>query len=332
MTRPCKLLVIKTSSLGDVIHMLPAISDARSIRPDLQIDWVIEEGFAEVPGWHPGIRRIIPVALRRWRKQLWQRQTLTEIRQFWATLRQEHYDWIVDTQGLLKSALLARVAHGKRYGYDRHSIREPLASQAYQYRAAIARQQHAVTRNRLLLAFALEYSTANLPLNYGIADTAFPIPALTLPRPYNIAFHGTSRTDKEWGESQWQQLLDTLAQHGMHTLLPWGNTREHIRATHLQQHSNRHTHVLPRCTLSELAGIVQQAQGVIGMDTGLMHLAAALDKPSVALYPVTAPALTGLLGNDNNQHQPLSISGDDTQDTTQIIARFLQQMQLDQAS
>lgn len=327
MTRQYKLLIIKTSSLGDVIHMLPAISDALSTRPDLQIDWVVEEGFAEVPRWHPGIRRVIPVALRRWRKQLGQRQTWADIQQFWATVRQERYDWIVDTQGLLKSALLTRMAHGKRYGYDRHSSREPLASYAYQHRAAIAYPQHAVTRNRLLLAFALEYNITALPVDYGLTRTTFPPPPLTLPRPYCLAFHGTSRVDKEWGEHQWRQLLTTLAQQRMHTLLPWGNTREHERTMRLQQQTGAYTHILPRCSLSQLAGIVQQAHGIIGMDTGLMHLAAALDKPSLALYPVTAPALTGLLGNTATQCQPISISGDNTQHTTLVIADFLQQMQ-----
>lgn len=321
MKNPRKLLVIKTSSLGDVVHMLPAISDAQTVLPNLQIDWVVEENFAEVPRWHPAIRRVLPVALRRWRKQLFQAQTRKEARQFLQALRQENYDAVLDTQGLLKSALLAGFARGKRYGYGWGSIREPLASLAYQQRATVSRQCHAVTRNRLLTAHALGYPIDGLPLDYCITHRTFQPPILDLPKPYIVALHGTSRVDKEWGETQWQQLVGTLAQQNIHTVLPWGNPHEQARAERLA-HTTPFAHVLPRCTLDELAGILQAAHGVVGMDTGLMHIAAALDKPGIALYPTTPTALTGIIGNSHSNVTLTSIGGILTQDTANVIQQL----------
>jgi heptosyltransferase-1 len=317
-----KILIIKTSSLGDVVHMLPAITDASRQQPDLMIDWVVEENFAEVPAWHPSIRHILPVAVRRWRKHPCQRSTWHEISQFRQHLQQEKYDAIIDSQGLLKSALLAVQAHGKRYGYDRYSIREPLASLTYQQTFSVDKQRHAITRNRLLLAHVLGYSIESQPLDHGIAHSTYPQPKLTLPSRYVVALHGTSRVDKEWAETHWQTLISTLAQHGISTLLPWGNQREQERAQRLAQ-TSASVHVLPRSRLGELAAILQQSLGVIGMDTGLMHIAAALDKPGLALYPVTEPALTGVQGNSASNNTLENISGSATHDAEAVTRRLL---------
>jgi len=321
MSNARKLLIIKTSSLGDVVHMLPAVTDARQQQPNLIIDWVVEEGFAEVPSWHPGIRRVIPLALRRWRKSPFAAHTKAEIKQFISALKQEQYDYVLDTQGLLKSALIACLSKGERYGYDWHSIREPLASLCYQHRASVSRQQHAVTRNRLLTAAALGYAIDGMPLAYGIARTAFPKPTIELPKKYIVALHGTSRPAKEWAEMHWQMLIQTMAERGIHTLLPWGNAREHERAKRLAQ-QQPYAQVLPRCGLGELANLLQHAQGVIGMDTGLMHIAAALDQRGLALYPATAPELTGVMGNDNAPCSITTLAGEATADAAIIAQRF----------
>jgi heptosyltransferase-1 len=321
MNNARKLLIIKTSSLGDVAHMLPAITDARQQHADLIIDWVVEENFAEVPSWHPGIRRVIPLALRRWRKSPFAAHTKAEIKQFISTLKQEQYDYVLDTQGLLKSALIACLSRGVRYGYGWHSIREPLASLCYQHRANVSRQQHAVTRNRLLTAAALGYTIDGMPLAYGIALTTFPNPTVELPEKYIVALHGTSRPTKEWAETHWQMLIQTLAERGIHTLLPWGNVRERERAERLAQ-QQPYAQVLPRCGLGELAYLLQHTQGVIGMDTGLMHIAAALDQRGLALYPVTAPELTGVMGNDKTHCPIVTLAGEATADTAIVIQRF----------
>lgn len=314
-----KVLVIKTSSLGDVVHMLPAITDARTNLPELHIDWVVEEGFAEVPAWHPGIRKVIPLSIRRWRKSLFSANTRQEIRQLLQALQAEQYDIVLDTQGLLKSALVACQARGKRHGYDRHSIREPLASFCYQQRHKVSRQQHAVNRNRQLIAAALGYRLEGLALDYGITGYDFPVPD-ELPQPYIVALHGTSRPTKEWPEGYWIDLIQDMGERGIHTLLPWGNKREQERAERLAQ--QRFVHVLPRSSLSQLASIIHQAKAVIGMDTGLMHIAAALDQRGLALYPATAPMLTGVMGNDSTASPITTLSGAETQDAAIIVQRL----------
>lgn len=313
-----KALVIKTSSLGDVVHMLPAITDARTCLPDLRIDWVVEEGFAEVPVWHPGVRKVIPLAIRRWRKSLFSANTRQEISHFLQTLQAEQYDIVLDSQGLLKSALVACQAHGTRHGYDRHSIREPLASFCYQQRHEVSRQQHAIARNRQLMAAALGYQLEGLPLDYGITIPSQSPPPL--PENYIVALHGTSRPAKEWPEHYWQELIQDMGERGVHTLLPWGNTREQKRAKRLAQHPS--AHVLPRSSLTQLAGIIHHAKAVIGMDTGLMHIAAALDQRGLALYPATAPMLTGVMGNDSTPMPITTLSGAETQDAAIIIQRL----------
>ncbi|OQX15287.1 MAG: lipopolysaccharide heptosyltransferase I [Thiothrix lacustris] len=316
------ILIIKTSSLGDIVHMLPALTDASRQQPGINIDWVVEENFAEVPRWHPSVGNILPVAIRRWRKHPFQQATWQEIQAFRQRLQRVPYDAIIDAQGLLKSALLAAFARGKRYGYDRHSIREPLASFAYQQVFSVERQRHAITRNRLLLAHTLGYSIETLPLAHGIAQRTYPLPPVSLPTRYVVALHGTSRVDKEWSETHWQTLISGLAAQGISTVLPWGNAREQARAHRLAA-ACQSVQVLPRSGLGELAAIMQQAQGVIGMDTGLMHIAAALDKPGLALYPVTQPSLTGVQGNSDSVNALENLSGADTQDARAVTQRLL---------
>ena len=263
----------------------------------------------------------MPVALRRWRKQLGQRATWAQLQAFKRQVQQQPYDWIVDTQGLLKSALLARQACGQHWGYDWHSIREPLASLLYTHTVAISRQQHAIRRNRQLMAKSLGYAIDEETLDYGLTQTLFPLPSPALPKPYVVALHGTSRPDKEWGEAQWQPLLAELAVQGIHTLLPWGNERERVRAERLAT-ANAWVQVLPRSSLGELAAILRQALAVIGLDTGLMHLAAALNKPCLALYPVTQAGLTGLRANNPGGAPLITVAGEETQATLTIMQRF----------
>lgn len=308
--------------------MLPALSDIQRHCPNVQVDWVVEEAFVAIPAWHPQVRRVIPVALRRWRKQGWWK---TQTRQEWQifTRRVQHadYDAVLDTQGLLKSAWLACYARGKRCGYDRHSMREPLASMAYQQHFAVSRQLHAITRNRLLTAQTLGYDIQHTPLDYGIAQQTF----TTFPSvvgvnfqhtAYVLALHGTSRVEKEWQETQWQALCAAVTAQGVAVLLPWGNTREFERAQRLAR-DHPQIKVLPRCSLVELASVLQHARAVIGMDTGLMHLAAALNQSGVALYPVTQPDLTGMCGNAAFPKTLHSIAGVDTHDTAGVIQRLL---------
>ena len=313
-------IIIKTSSLGDIVHMLPALTDAAHYVPDIKFDWVVEEGFAEVASWHPNVDQVFPVAIRRWRKQLTLRQTWQQMSVFKKQLRQQSYSKVIDSQGLLKSALLTRWANGEVWGYDKNSITESLASYFYQRKANVSRDLHAITRNRHLLAQALSYSIDGLPLDYGLADNAYKASKdLNISDQYIIGFHATSREDKEWSLDLWDQFIPQIAQQGYRILLPWGNEREYQRANQLAS-THENAECLPKCSLSELAALIQSATAIIGMDTGLMHIAAAFNKKGIALYPVTQPKLTGVLTASGSIE---SLGGKESLDVNLVAASFI---------
>ena len=288
-----KILLIKTSSLGDVIHNLPVVSDLVAHFPDAEIDWVVEEGFADIPRLHPAIRRVIPVALRRWRKSLFTIETWRELRDFGSTVRAEAYDLVIDTQGLLKSALITRQARGRRCGFAADSAREPVAARFYDARFSVAKSIHAVERNRLLAAQAGGYALTG-SADYGISrQIAQPAAPFNLSGTYAVLLTATSRDDKLWPEADWVALGRHLADQGLHCRLPAGNTTERERAQRIAA-SIPGAEAMPPMSLRELAEWMGRAKLVVGVDTGLVHLAAALGRPTIALFCASDPALTGV--------------------------------------
>lgn len=288
-----RLLLVKTSSLGDVIHNLPVVSDLHSVFPDAQIDWCVEEAFAEIPRLHPAVGGVIPVAIRRWRKTLFQRATWHEIGALKKRLAATTYDAVLDTQGLLKSALITGLASGRRYGYAAEVARESLAALFYDKTFVIPPNAHAVERNRWLSAAAFDYPV-DLPLDYGIAAPAIELPWLTATK-HAVLLTATSRDDKLWDEAHWITVARTLSQRGLAPVFPSGNARERERAERIAA-AVPGAIVAPAMRLNELASLLGRAALAIGVDTGLVHLATALNVPTVALYISTDPALTGVHG------------------------------------
>lgn len=286
-----RILLVKTSSLGDVIHNLPVVSDILQHHPDTEIDWVVEESFADIPALHPAIQRIFTVAMRRWRKQLFNPAIWREISTFKQTITEKPYDLIIDTQGLLKSALITRYAKGTKHGYDKDSAREPLASYFYDTQHTIAKNQHAVARNRALVAKAIGYASPDTPPDYGITATA--MVSISKVKPWVVGLHGTSRDSKLWPTTHWQLLAKALNKHQKQLLLPWASNAEKRRADLIAE-QNENVTVLPKLSIAELATVIQASQVAVGVDTGLSHLAAALNIPTIALYTDTQPALTGV--------------------------------------
>jgi heptosyltransferase-1 len=298
------ILLIKTSSLGDVIHTLPALTDAQQQIPKLQCDWVVEENFAEIPRWHSVVRQVIPVALRQWRKQPWQTWSSGTWHQFIEQLTQQQYDYVIDAQGLLKSACLTYFARGQRCGFDYRSAREALASLVYQQRYFIPQHQHAITRLRQLLATILNYTLPPTLPNYGIGSyfQAQSLKATTTPT--LIFLHGTTWATKHWPDDYWLALTKRAVAAGYQIRLPWGNSHEYARA---QRMAAIHPQVslIPKGNLQKLAEELLQAQAVVGVDTGIAHLAAALAVPSLTLYGATQPARTGTYGSQQQHLQTL---------------------------
>lgn len=283
------IVLIKTSSLGDVLHNLPVVTDIRKHLPDARIDWVVEETFAALPALHPGVQRVIPVAMRHWRKSWW--ASRREMQAVCRELRERRYDLALDTQGLLKSALVTHCTRTERCGYDWGSAREPLASLFYDRTYAIAREQHAVERNRQLAAAALGYAVVGAP-DYGIRTPDVALPWLP-DTPYAVLLHATSRDDKLWDEANWIALGRHLHQAGLRAVLPWGGAQEKARGERLCG-AIPDAICAPRLNLDEAAALLGRAHAVAGVDTGLSHLAAALDVPTVGIYTATDPGLTGL--------------------------------------
>ena len=301
-----RILLIKTSSLGDVVHNLPVVTDLRTRFPAADIDWVVEEAFADIPRLHPGVGQVIPVAVRRWRRSLLSPQTWREIGSLRKRLGAARYDIAIDTQGLLKSALITRMAPTRRCGYAADSAREPLASRFYDARFEVAKALHAVERNRRLAAMAGGYTSNGAP-DYGIAAVPAPTPG-----PTAVLLTATSRDDKLWPEDRWIALGCELQARGLYCLLPAGNSLERERAERIASRIPQ-ANLLPPSGLGELAGQLSAARIVVGVDTGLVHLAAALGRPTLALFSASDPALTGVLArtpafNLGSRGQPPSVA------------------------
>ncbi|MBR0572998.1 MULTISPECIES: lipopolysaccharide heptosyltransferase RfaC [Pasteurellaceae] len=304
-----KICLVKTSSMGDVIHTLPALTDAQNAIPDLQVDWVIEQAFAEIPKWHSAVNQVIPIKIRHWRKNLFQRQTWLEWQAYKKQLQSTQYDAVIDAQGLIKSTyLVTHLAKGTKYGYDNQSAREGLSSLFYDEKFTISYQQHAVERIRQLLAKSLGYPEPTQIGDYGIADRfsvkfANSSQNVTACDPYCtsyiVAIHSTTRADKHWNENYWIEIIKAITTQHIEVHLPWGNVTEQARAERLATVSPL-AKVLPKLTLTELAQHIANSQSVISVDTGLSHLTAALNKPNIILYGATDPKLIGAYGQ--NQH------------------------------
>jgi heptosyltransferase-1 len=282
--------LVKTSSLGDVVHQLPAVTDARRHRPDAHIAWVVEQDYAPIVRLHPGVDAVIAVATRRWRGHPLAAATWHEIRAFARSLRARHYDTIIDSQGLIRSALITRAARGQRHGYDRADCREPLAACAYDVTHRVPRSLHAIARNRSLTGLALGYAPE------GAVDYGLPLAPAPSDPPYVVFLHATARADKEWPEQDWIALGAAVARRGLAVVLPFGNARERARSERLAA-SIPGARVPPLQPLDQVAASLREAALVVGVDTGLLHLAAALGVPLLALFVATRLDRTGPLGS-----------------------------------
>ena len=284
-----RVLVVKTSSMGDVIHTLPAIEDATKAIPGIKFDWLIEEGFQEIPAWHDSVDKVIPIGLRRWRKS-WRKTFISgELKLFLKRLRENKYDVVIDAQGLIKSAVPAKFTKGILCGFDKSSAREGLAARFYDRKFAVDKSLHAIDRVRRLFALSLGYvyqdslPAVKLNLNPNEED-----------KKGTLFLHGTTWPSKHWPDDSWLELGRLLKEKGEAIYLPWATDQEKDRAEWLGKELN--ISVLPKLSLTEIAELMLKAKAVVGVDTGLTHLAALLDVRSIGIYGSTDVGLTGAMG------------------------------------
>lgn len=296
-----KILVVRLSSLGDILHLFPAISDLHRHFPDAEIHWLVEPAFAELAGWHSAVKKVIAVPLRAHKKTWWKAPALlSRLRQ---QLQAENYDRVLDAQGLLKSALLARLAGVPVSGFDAGSARESLAARFYQKTAQVPDGLHVIEKNRLLIEKIFN-TDASQPADFGLDEFRQQQLQVAMnnelkeitKQPYVVLLHGTTWNSKYWPESSWSELIGLLAGQGWRCLLPWGNQNERLRAQRLQGAGGDRAQVLPKLSLSELVSVVLHARAFVSVETGIGHLAAVLDVPGIMLHGPTDPGYSGILG------------------------------------
>ena len=310
-----RVLFVKLSSLGDVVHHLPAVTDLLAHRPDIHVAWAVEEAYAELVRLHPGVAEAIPVGLRGLKRNVLSPARWRRIAEARAQLRGGGWDYVIDTQGLVKSALVTRAARAPSFGMDRKSARERAAARFYDVRIPVARDRHAVERNRDLVAKVFGYRVEG-PARYGLAAPPSP-PAWAPTIPYAVLLHAASRAGKRWPEERWEELARRLAVAGCASVFPGGNDEERRTAARLAAKVPEGV-AAPAMGLAEAAALMAHAQVVAGVDTGLTHLGAALDRPTVGIYTTTRPELTGL-------HAPnaVNLGGPGSPPTVEAVAAAL---------
>jgi heptosyltransferase-1 len=280
-----RFLVVKMSSMGDVVHAQPVAADLRARFPGSSIDWVVEQAFAPIVRRNPAVDLVLPIAWRRWRRRLFDAEVRDQLRAFVTKLRRTRYDWIIDCQGLLKSAAVVRLARGAhRLGFDRQSAREPLASLAYDCRVRVPREWHVVRRNRAIAAQGLGYRTDDLPLIPLVADALSALDRQWFPSSAPVILvSGASRAAKLWPEPYWIALARHLTRAGAAPVWFWGSADERVRAERLAAAGGGR--VVPDfLDVGRAASVLAASTGVVGLDTGFTHLAAALGRPTVGIF------------------------------------------------
>ncbi|MGA2655753.1 MAG: lipopolysaccharide heptosyltransferase I [Gammaproteobacteria bacterium] len=292
-----KVLIVKLTSMGDLIHVLPAISDAVKHIPNIRFDWVADEVFADIPRLHPAVDEVIVSANRRWKKHIWTTLKSGELIRFWQSIRKKKYDRVIDAQSNLKSALITYFSRGLRCGVDKNGTREKFAHLAYDQAFPIVFKQHAIERQRKLFAASLGYELPNTAPDFAIDVAKLPNVSISLPQDYLVFVPNTTWDTKHWPEAYWQQLIQIATDAGFHIVLPWGGAKEKERVERLASGFSKAI-VLPRLSIPEVAKVISAAKGAVCVDTGLGHLTGALNVPAVHLYGPTDPALIGATGQN----------------------------------
>lgn len=311
-----RILFVKLSSLGDVVHHLPAVTDLVERRPDVEVLWAVEGPYVDLVRLHRGVREAIGVNLRALRRAPWSASRWSSLAAARRALRSSGAERVIDAQGLIKSAMVARMARAPVFGFDRASAREPFATRFYDVKLAVPRELHAVERNRRLVARVFGYEAQGVP-RYGLAAPQAP-PSWAPADRYVVLLHAASRADKRWGDASWIELARRLRASGFTPVFPGGSEAERAVAARLAS-AVEGAMAAPAMPLAEAAALLAHAHGVVGVDTGLTHLAVALGVPTVGVYCATDPALTGLHGGE----RAINVGGRGAAPAVDAVARAI---------
>ena len=292
--------------MGDLMHALPALTEAKEHFKEIEFDWVVDKSFSEVPKWHPAVNKIITTDHRNWKKQLLSPNSRKAFRSVIYEINSTNYDLVIDMQNNLKSAFVSFMCKHQVIGMDSKSVREYPAHLSYNKKISISKELHAITRQKILLSNALGYSTSSSN-DYGISDLEFKEPSFNLPNEYVTLVQNASWKTKQWSIPNWQLLVKHLDNSGIEMILPSGNEEEYQRALKISSFSEK-AHVLRPLPLNQIAYIMKKAKFSVCSDTGLAHLSALVNTPSITLYGPTDTKLIGtegknqlhLVGSNNN--------------------------------
>ena len=282
--------------MGDLMHALPALTEAKEHFKEIEFDWVVDKSFSEVPKWHPAVNKIITTDHRNWKKQLLSPNSRKAFRSVIHEINSTNYDLVIDMQNNLKSALVSFMCKHQVIGMDSKSVREYPAHLSYNKKISISKELHAITRQKILLSNALGYSTSSSN-DYGISDMEFKEPSFNLPNEYAVLVQNASWKTKQWSIKNWQLLVKHLERLGIGMILPSGNEEEYKRAKEISSVGNN-AQALRLIPLNEIAYIMNKARFSVCSDTGLAHLSAVVNTPSITLYGPTDTKLIGTMGKD----------------------------------
>lgn len=289
------ILIIRLSSLGDIIHTYPMIYDIKNNIKNCNIDWLVDENFAQLVEINPLVDNVIKISLRTWKKNKF--KFLKNIVTWKNSVKSKRYDFIIDSQGLLKSALLAKCFNGQVYGYDKNSIREKAACFIYDYKYNIGKDWLAITKNRLLAEKIFNYKVNLKSVDFGIEHNKDSNPVKILKQEYVVFFHATSQNSKKYPIVNWAELANYLIkQYKLKIILPFGNEEEKKDCFKIKELIKSNDVYIPevRFDYIELTGLIERSSFIFGVDTGLTHLANALNKKVIAIYVDTDPEKTGI--------------------------------------
>lgn len=311
------ILLVRLTSMGDIIHNFPAVTDLAKHYPSAKIDWLVNQDFADLPALHPHIHTVIACAERQWRRQPFSNQTWREIQHCRTQLRQTPYDLVIDSQGLIKSAWLSSLTKRPIAGYDINSIKERLATYFYTYDYSVPWRLDAITRNRKLTGLACGYLSEG-PVDYGIPTIEHRLNWLPQKK-YVVFLTATSQVDKQWPANNWIHIGNILTQLGFEVVLPWGSLKEYDSCKALSLAFP--AIVPPKLSLKDAAYLLQKAQLAIGVDTGLTHLAAAVNTPVIMLFCASNPRLTGV----QSQNYFVNLGQAQSSPSTDIVIEYIRQ-------